>query len=55
MQHLAFNYMLKRAKFLFRLCGFRATSIHLGRTCALFQLPQPPPSFVPLKKIFGSP
>lgn len=50
MQHSAFNAMLRKAKFLFRLCGFRVVSVHLGRSCAFPSAHQPSTS-VPLKKI----
>lgn len=50
MQHSAFNYMLRRAKFLLRLCGFQVASVRLGRSCAFPSAHQPPTS-VPLKKI----
>lgn len=50
MQHSAFNYMLRRAKFLLRPCGFRVASVCLGRSCA-FPGARQPPTFVPPKKI----
>lgn len=49
MQHSAFNYMLKRAKFLVRLYGFQSCVCTPGETI-LSQMPRRPPSFISLKK-----
>lgn len=50
MQHSAFNYMLKRAKFLLRLCGFQSC-VYTPGEIMLSQMPHRPPNFMSLKKI----